>query len=88
MGFSPYYVLVGIGIGLTVILFIQNLRLALQVVLTVGKVVLVVLLITLLGWLFGWWALPRPLAVFLFGLRRIWEPFQTSLSEWLFGHLR
>ena len=85
MSFSPYYVLFGIGVGLTVILFLLNLRLAVQVVLTVGKVVLVVLLITLAGWLFGWWELPRPVAVLFFGLRGIWEPFQTSLLDWFSG---
>jgi hypothetical protein len=88
MSFSPYYVLVGIGVGLMVILFLQNLRLALQILLMVGRVVLVVLLIVLVGWLFGLWALPRPVAAFLFGLRRFWEPFQASFLEWFFGHFR
>jgi hypothetical protein len=88
MSFSPYYVLLGIGVGLTVVLFLQNLRLAVQVVLTVGKVILIVSLVTLVGWLFGWWALPRPMAILFFGLRQLWEPFQTSLLDWFSGLFR
>jgi hypothetical protein len=82
MDFLPYYVLAGVAVGFLVVLVLQNLKLALEYLLMVGRVVIVLFLLMLLGWLFGWWELPRPMAVLIYGLRRLWEPFQRDLLEW------
>ncbi len=88
MDVLPYYILIGVGVGFIVILFLQNFRMAVEYLLTVGKVALVLFLILLLGWLVGLWDLPRPVALLLFGLRRLWRPFQLDLLRWIRGHLR
>jgi hypothetical protein len=86
MDFSPYYILIGVAVGFLVVLFLQNLRLALEYLVIVGKVALILFLILLIGWIVGWWPLPRPLAILVLGLRRLWEPFQRDLLEWFRSH--
>jgi hypothetical protein len=86
MEFSPYYILIGVAVGFVVVLALQNLRLALEYLLMVGKGAIILLLVLLFGRLVGWWELPRPLATFIFGLRRLWEPFQADLLAWFRSH--
>jgi len=88
MDFLPYYVLLGVAIGFIIVLVVQNLRLALEYLVMVGRVAIVVSLLMLLGGLLGWWDLPRPLASLVYGLRRLWEPFQVDLMEWIRSQLQ
>ena len=87
MNILPYYVLVGVGTGFAVVLFLQNVRLALHFLWTVGKAAVVLLAILLLGQLLGLWNSPRAVVVLFFGLRRLWEPFQVELLTWIRGVL-
>jgi hypothetical protein len=88
MSISPYYLLLGVGVGLVAILFLHNLRLALNIALTLGLVVGTVLLVLLIGSALGLWRLPRPLTGLFLGIRRLWQPFQRSISEWIRSLLR
>lgn len=87
MGILPYYVLVAVGLAVFVAILLHNIRLALQLLLTMAKIAAILLVVLLFGSLVGFWELPRPVAVFFFGLRRIWQPIQESILEWLGGRL-
>jgi hypothetical protein len=82
MGFLPYYVLLGVGVGFFIVLFLRNLRLALQFLLTLGKAVVVAILIVLIGGVVGLWQMPQSLFGFFSGIERLWEPLQQSVMEW------
>ena len=85
MEILPYYVVLGVGAGFVVVLFVQNLRLAFHFLITLGKASVVLLLMMLVGSFLGFWELPRGLAVVPLGLRRLWEPVQVDLSGWIRG---
>ena len=88
MGILPYYVLFGFGVGLVIILFIQNIRLALRLLLTLGKVAIVLVVIALAGALLGVWELPREAGVVSLRIERIWEPLQRLVLRWFRGLFR
>ncbi|MGD8969180.1 MAG: hypothetical protein PVI07_16870 [Anaerolineae bacterium] len=83
MRISPYYLLLGAGIGLFLVLLLRNLRLALQLLLVLGKAVLLALLVLVIGWAVGLWRLPNPVTAFFLGVRRLWQPLQRSVLEWI-----
>lgn len=85
MEILPYYVVLGVGAGFVVVLFVQNLRLAFHFLITLGKAAVVLLLVLLAGSFLGLWQLPRMLAVAPLGLRRLWEPVQADLLGWIGG---
>jgi hypothetical protein len=85
MNISPYYILLGVGIGLVAIFVLRNLSLALRLAVALGKVAGIAFLVLLAGSVLGLWRLPRPLAVFLFGLRRLWQPVQRTVLSWFGG---
>jgi hypothetical protein len=87
MDFLPYYVLAGIAVGFVVVLVLENLRLALQYLVIVGKVFVILFLVTLVGWAVGWWEMPPMIVRRFFGLRRLWEPFQENVLQWIGSHL-
>ena len=82
MDFLPYYILLGVAIGFVAVLVLRNLRLALQYLVMVGKVAAILFVLMLFGGLIGWWDLPRPLARFFTGLRRLWQPLQATVLAW------
>lgn len=84
----PYYVLFGIGVGFVVILYIYDLRLAMEYVLTLGRVLVILFFLLLVGGIVGWWRLPGPLGGAVFRVHRLWEPFQQDLLEWISNLLR
>jgi hypothetical protein len=88
MGISPYYVLLGVGVGFFIVLLLRNLRLALQFLLMLGKAVAIALLIVLIGGAMGLWRLPHPVTGLFFGIRRLWEPLEQSVLEWIRRALR
>jgi hypothetical protein len=88
MRISPYFLLLGVGVGLLFVLLLRNLRLALQLLLVLGKAVLLALLVLVIGWAVGLWRLPRPIAEFFFGMRRLWQPLQRSVLDWIRRMLR
>jgi disulfide bond formation protein DsbB len=81
MSISPYYLLLGVGVGFVVVLFLRNLRLALQIMGTLAIVVGIAFLVLIIGWAVGLWRLPRPVAGLFFGVRRLWQPLQRSILE-------
>jgi hypothetical protein len=83
MDFLPYYVLAGIGVGFVVVLLLENFRLALQFLVIVGKVAVILFLLTMVGWAVGWWEMPPAVLKRVFGLRRLWQPFQQSILQWI-----
>ncbi len=87
MEILPYYVVLGVGAGFVVVIFVQNLRLAFHFLITLGKAAVVLLLVMLVGSLVGFWELPRGLTVVGLGLRRLWEPVQVDLLGWIRGLL-
>lgn len=88
MSASLYYVLLAVAVGIVIVFFVRYLRLALRLVLTLGKLAVAALLVLLVGWALGLWNLPRPLVTLFFGMRRLWQPFQVSLLEWIHSLLR
>jgi hypothetical protein len=82
MAISPYYVLLGLGIGVVLVFVLRRLGLFVRLALALGKVAGIVFLIILAGWVVGLWRLPRPLAVFFSDLPRPWEPTQRSVLNW------
>jgi len=85
MEILPYYVVLGVGAGFVVVLFVQNLRLAFHFLITLGKAAVVLLLIMLVGSFLGFWELPATLAVVPLGFRRLWQPTQVALLGWMKG---
>lgn len=71
---SPFHVLIGVGAGLGTVFFLHNLSLALQVALTLGRMVAVALCVLLIGSAFGLWPLPRAFVGLFFWARRLWQP--------------
>jgi hypothetical protein len=87
MDVLPYYVAVGVGAGFLVVLFLQNLRLALEYLLMLGKVAVVLTVLMLLGAVVGFWDMPQPMVIVGKGLAQIWRPFQSNLHEMIRGLL-
>jgi hypothetical protein len=83
MDISPYYLLVGVGAGFVFVTLLQNLRLALQSLLMVGKVAIVACLAFLFVWTLGLWRPNGAVAVLISGLRHLWQPLQRSVLEWI-----
>ena len=83
MGLLPYYTLVGIGVGLVIILYLYDLRLALDYLLTLVKVLVIMTGLLFIGGVVGWWDLPRPMGPVVFRLNRLWVPFQQNLMAWI-----
>jgi hypothetical protein len=88
MGISPYYVLIGVAVGVVVVLLLRNLRLALQFLFMLGKLVGIALLIVLIGWAVGLWTLPGPVDGLFSGLQQLWKPLQRSVLDWIRRALR
>jgi hypothetical protein len=87
MSISPYYLLIGLGVGFLFVLLLRNLRLFLQFLLTLAKALLVAFLILLIGWVVGLWRLPQPIAWLFSEIREFWRPLQRAVMEWIFGPL-
>lgn len=87
MAFSPYYLLLGLGIGVVLVFVLRRLGLFIRLALALAKVGGIVFLIVLAGWVVGLWRLPRPLAAFFSGASEPWAPAQRSIGEWLNGLL-
>jgi hypothetical protein len=85
MPFSPYYILLGLGVGVVVVFVLRRLGLFVQLALALAKVAGIVFLIILAGWVVGLWRLPRPIANFFYGMPAPWAPAQRSVAEWLNG---
>jgi len=88
MPFSPYYLLLGLGVGVVLVFVLRRLGLFVRLALALAKVAGIVFLIILAGWVVGLWRLPRPLAMFFAGVPEPWTPAQRSIGEWLNGLLR
>jgi hypothetical protein len=88
MPFSPYYLLLGLGVGIVIVFVLRRLGLFVRLALALAKVAGIVFLIILAGWVVGLWRLPRPLAVFFTGVPEPWAPAQRSIGEWLDGLFR
>jgi len=88
MAFSPYYLLVGLGVGVVLVFVLRRLGLFVRLALALAKVGGIVFLVILAGWVVGLWRLPRPLATFFSGIPAPWAPAQRSIGEWLSGLLR
>jgi hypothetical protein len=88
MAISPYYVLLGLGIGVVLVFILRRLGLFVKLALALAKVAGIVFLIILAGWVVGLWRLPRPLADFFSVLPRPWEPTQRSVMDWFTGLFR
>ncbi len=87
MEISASYVVLVIGAGLAVVFLLQNVRMALRFLLTVAKLFAILFVLALFGWLVGWWDLPRPAAIVLYGLSRLWGPLKNYVMDWLQGCL-
>ncbi|MFW6115829.1 MAG: hypothetical protein ACOC7Y_02080 [Chloroflexota bacterium] len=79
----PSYVVLVIGAAIAGVLLLHNARLALRFLLTMVKVGGLLCVLGVIGWLVGWWDLPRPIAILLYGLGRLWRPFTGYLLDWL-----
>jgi hypothetical protein len=81
MGFLYYGVLVA-GLGVLILLFVRNVRLALRLTWTLFKLFIIAFLIFLVGSLLGLWRLPPPFAQLFIGLGRLLEPLGRLVVEW------
>jgi hypothetical protein len=88
MPFSPYYILLGLGVGVVLVFVLRRLGLFVQLALALAKVAGIVFLIILAGWVLGLWRLPRPIAGFFSGIPAPWAPAERSVGEWLNSLLR
>jgi hypothetical protein len=88
MEISPYYLLVGVGAGFVFVTLLQNLRLALQSLLMVGKVAIIAFLVLLIVWTLGLWRPTGSAAVLVSALRQLWQPMQRAVLEWIPVSLR
>ncbi|MGD8245115.1 MAG: hypothetical protein PVG25_10885 [Anaerolineae bacterium] len=86
MDFLTYPLLVA-GLGVLILLFVRNLRLALQLVWTLAKLFIIAFLILLIGSFLGLWRLPPLFAQLYLGLRRLLEPLGRLVFEWIRGWL-
>jgi hypothetical protein len=80
MGFL-YYPLLIVGLGVLILLFVRNVRLALRLVWTLAKLFIIAFLILLVGSLLGLWQLPPLFAQLYLGLRRLLEPLGGLIVE-------
>ena len=81
MSISPFHVLLGVGAGLGAVLFIDNLSMAVRIILYLGRMVVVALCLLLVGSALGMWPLPRAVAGCFYWIGRWWGPVQYSLVE-------
>jgi len=88
MPFSPYYLLLGLGVGIVLVFVLRRLGLFIRLALALGKVAGIVFLIILAGWVVGLWRLPGPIATFFSGIPEPWAPVQRSVWEWFNGLFR
>jgi hypothetical protein len=86
MDFLAYPLLIA-GLGVLILLFVRNLRLALQLVWTLAKLFVIGFLILLIGAFLGLWQLPPPFAQLYQGLRRLLEPLGSLVLDWIRGWL-
>ncbi|MFW6135999.1 MAG: hypothetical protein ACOC7N_04175 [Chloroflexota bacterium] len=82
MVISPYWLLVGLGVGVLIVFVLRRLGLFVRLALALAKVAGIVVLIILAGWAVGLWRLPRPLAQLVAGIPEPWEPVQRSVVSW------
>ncbi len=87
MEISLSHVMLIAGSGLALMFLLHNVRLGLRLAVTVAKAAAIVFIIAVLGWLVGLWGLPRPIAIVLYGLSRLWRPFWEYLLDQLRGCL-
>lgn len=80
MGFL-YYPLLIVGLGVLILLFVRNVRLALRLVWTLAKLFIIAFLILLVGSLLGLWQLPPLFAQLYLGLRGLLEPLGGLIVE-------
>jgi len=85
MGILPLYVLAGFGAGLLIVLFIQNIRLALHLLWLLARVAVLVVVVALAGSLLGAWELPQRAELMSLRIEGIWRPLQNLALEWLEG---
>jgi hypothetical protein len=78
-----YYLLLVVGLGFLLFLFVWNLRLALRLAWTLAKLFVIAFLILLVGSLLGLWRLPIPFAQLYLVLRRLLEPIVRLLVGWI-----
>ena len=81
MSISPFHVLLGVGAGLGTVLFIDNLSMAVRIILYLGRMVVVALCLLLVGSALGMWPLPRAMVGCFYWIGRWWRPVQYSLVE-------
>ena len=88
MAVSPYFLLVGLGIGVGVVFVVGRLALFLRLSLALAKLAGIVCLIILAGYAVGLWHLPRPMAEFFAGLPQPWVAPQARVHEWFMNFWR
>jgi hypothetical protein len=82
MVISPYWLLLGLVVGVVAVFILRRLGLFVRLALALAKVAGIVFLIILAGWAVGLWRLPRPVAEFFSGIPKPWEPTQRSVLDW------
>jgi hypothetical protein len=82
-----YYPLLVAGLGVLILLFVRNVRLALQLVWALAKLFVIAFLILLVGSFLGLWQLPPLFARLYVGLRRLLEPLGRLIVERVRGWL-
>lgn len=88
MSFWPHYVLIGVGIVFAMVLLLSSVRLALRLLVILGKAAVILFLLLLLGWIVGLWQLPRPVALLLSSVSRLLRPFLETLLQYVRDQLR